>query len=221
MKIFRITSLIIIAILILIAGCSDRDTVKAGKQFSDTILPLAEDNYWIFEDSVFVDGEFDKLEIKKMGITGASQIGYAGETIWVYHWAWYDMPEDKAQIRRSLVRNEDEGLAYYGQKMGSSYTEFARRLFIKYPAEQGEEWTYTEGALIQCVSLETVYETPLGSFQAIEYRMTLGETVQYLYYVPEVGYVGMIEKNNGVIVRKRGLKEYQVDTEDKALSIDL
>ncbi len=200
-------------------ACSDRDTVKVGIQFTDTILPLAEDNYWIFEDSVFVAGEFDKVETKKMAINGASQVGYEGETIWVYHWTWYDMPEDKAQTRRSLVRNEEQGLAYYGQKMGSSYTELNRRLFIKYPVEPNEEWAYTQGAIVQCLALDNVFDTHIGQFETIEYKMTLGEIVQYLYYVPEVGYVGMVEKENGSITRIRRLKDYHIETEDVALRV--
>ena len=206
--IIQITCLVII--LVLTFGCDRRTKISVPTQFEDTILPLAEGNYWLFVDSTFVNGEPDSVFTKKMGITGATQISHQGDKKWVYHWTWFDMPEDKPQVRKSLVTNEPDGLVYYGQRMGASYTEFNRRMFIKYPAEEEEEWTYTQGAIVKCLSVSTPFETPSGVFNAHKYRMTLGEITQYLYYVPEVGYVGMEEVRNGQKVLSRRLTEYVV-----------
>ena len=228
----KIILLLFVAATVFLCGCSKDKKITPEVQFGDTIMPLAEGNYWIYRDSIYEGRELVDTEDSKIKITGSSLISYQGEQKRVYYWNWFEMPEDKPQSRKTLVRNDEGGLFYYGQKMGSSYSQLSQTLFIKYPVDTGQEWSYLQGAIIECISTSEEFETPAGIFDAYVYKVTSGwrslpgftdsadETarfrtaaIQYLYYVPDVGYVGMEAIENGGLVLRRHLKEYKVKQE--------
>ncbi len=238
MKINTIDRILIIfgVILIMLYGCTKDEKVNTEIQYHDKIMPLAEGNYWVYEDSIFVNGSHTHTEHSKIAITGSSTISHQGKKIIVYYWNWFEMPEDKPQIRKSLVRNEPEGLFYYGQKIGSTYSNISKTLFIKYPVDEGEEWAYKSGVIIKCVSSAKEFETKAGVFNVYKHKVvnptamgdmlaftpetvanTRGETIQYLYYAPEIGYIGMKNIQNGEVILKRSLLEFSVE-KDKELS---
>ena len=229
-------------LLLLLISCSKDNKFIPDVQYTNRILPLAIGNYWVYTDSVFTIGQTATVDTTKFGITGYRHITYNNQRETVYYWNWYNMPEDIPQRRRNLVRNEEDGLMYYGQVIGSAVSTINRSLFIKYPVVVGNEWPFTGGYSIENISVSTLFETPVGVFDCYVYSVTppysnrghegsniqslVHETFerseyanlpQELYYSPEVGYVGMIVRNEGTIVYKKTLIDYYVQQEDEGL----
>lgn len=230
--------LLLLVPLLFFNACS-RETVRIPKpQFHNCIMPLAVDNYWIFSDTSY-ELPNAVTETSKIGITGYKRIKYNDERVFVYFWNWFDMPEDTPRKRKTLVRNEQQGLFYYGQKVDSQVTEITRLPFIKYPVEVDEEWTYAADVLIRCLSVSTEYSTPLGDFNCYVYQLVppsnrvgsvlnsfFGLKLDYhhrnnpvtkLYYTPEVGYVGMTITEDNELIFRRELTEYYVEIPDVSL----
>jgi hypothetical protein len=218
--------------LLLFVSCSKDGEKSPGIQYHDTIMPLAVGNYWVFADTTFQD-PYLISETSKISISGYSNIKYNSESFPVYHWNWYDMPEDVPQQRKNLVRNEAEGLFYYGQKIGSSLSEIDRKMFIKFPVNPAAEWNYTGGLTIKCLSTSTLFPTPLGDIECYVYELIPDTREGYrimsallgydfdtaerdneetlLYYSPEIGYVGMTV-NGGTENFVRTLTDFRAQT---------
>ena len=223
--------ILLLAALMIFNGCSKDEKRVAEIQYQDRIMPLAVDNYWLFDDVTY-DSPYEWEEVSKIGISGFRSVTYDSIPTTVYYWNWYDMPQDRPQERKNLVRNEDEGLFYYGQQIGSAISEIRRLLFIKYPVSEGEEWVYADDASIRSVSVSTVIETPLGDLDCLVYEIIpvseegrsfiatqfginrkfyqRNEIITYLYYKPEVGYVGMDIYEGEELIFKRRLSDYYV-----------
>lgn len=231
--------LILLTVLITFIACSDDTTTDPGIQYQDTIMPLAVDNYWVFADSTFNPPHAPVVDTTKIGITGYREINYEGEKLPVYFWNWFRMPENTPQSLKNWMRNEEEGLIYYGQQSGSWSSEVNRILFLKYPAEAGDEWEYTEAFNIRCISTSSSFTTPLGDFDCVVYRViptgsnrreasdllerpyasttSRDEEVRQLYFAPEVGYVGETTMVNGELKATKTLIDYQVQISEERL----
>jgi hypothetical protein len=225
---------VIMLALLLLGGCSKDNGFVPEIQFTDSIMPLAVGNYWIYTDSTFVTHYPAFVDTTKIGITGYRNIKYDEEQITVYYWNWFNMPENVPQQRKNMVRNEEEGLIYYGQVVGSSVSPISRSLFIKYPVSVGEEWPYSSGYTLESISEAAPFTTPLGTFDCYVYllvppsrggtghadiishfdiggqRSDFEGLPRELYYVPEVGYVGMIIREEGQVVYRKTLVDYHV-----------
>lgn len=221
--------ILLLTALLLINGCSEDDVVVPDSQYTDTIMPLAVDNFWTYADTTY--NETNGIEaFSKIGITGYRRITYDNERFFVFLWTGFDMPEDTPRLRSNLVNNEAQGLFYYGQQIDSQTTELNRRLFVKYPAEEGDEWIFTNDTSIRCISVSTPFLTPLGIFDSYVYETASNEgtrffssligieetpslrnnEVTHLYYAPEVGYVGMTRSIDDEITFRRTLIGYYV-----------
>ncbi|MBW6516166.1 MAG: hypothetical protein K0B81_06080 [Candidatus Cloacimonetes bacterium] len=230
--------LLIVLSLLLVFSCSNDSIKDPGIQFYNTIMPLALDNYWLFNDITY-QPPYTWEEESKIEITGFRKVTYNGNEVIVFFWNWYDIETDTPQNRKTLVRNEEEGLYYYGQQIGSTVSDIRRLLFIKYPVSLGDEWEYIDGVSIKCISVSTTIETPLGEIDCYAYEIIpdtkedyralssmLGinressirnEEITYLYYKPEVGYVGMDIYEGEELVFKRRLAEFNVRVPEERL----
>ncbi len=222
--------------LLAITACSKDSKSTPNIQYSGVIMPLAVDNYWVYADTTFEE-TITQTDTTKIGITGHRKITHQSVRKLVYYWNWFEMPEDIPQLRKNLVRNEQEGLIYYGQKSGSEISDINRKLFIKYPAQVDDQWIYTEDVSLRCVSVSTVFSTPLADFDCHVYQIipeseegyrmvssllnykhfeaSRDDQITYLYYAPEVGYVGMTVMQGDEEKFTRTLIDYQVKTPDE------
>ncbi len=226
---------LLISILI-ISNCSKDSKFRPDIQYNNTIMPLAVNNYWIYKDL----GPLINRE-SKIGITGYNRIIYDNEKRTVFFWNWYNMPEDEPQTVKTLVRNEAEGLFYYGQQSGSAISDISRILFIKYPVTEGDEWVYADEVTIKCISESTQLPTELGYFDCYVYQITpqseagyrlisrllginqekgfKGTEETYLYYTPEVGYVGMRVIEDETVTLLRTLRDFYVQIPEERGSL--
>jgi len=233
--------ILLLTVLILFTACSEDSTIDPGVQYHDTIMPLAVDNYWVFADSTFNPPHEPVVDTTKIGITGFREITYEGEKHIVYFWNWFRMPENTPQTLKNWMRNEEEGLIYYGQQIGSWTSDVNRILFLKYPAEVGDEWAYTDAFTIRCVSTSSNFSTPLGDFDCIVYRVIPNESnrdessilltgsntsvpqrdeeVRHLYFAPEFGYIGETTTVNGELKATKTLVDYNVQIPEERLSL--
>lgn len=149
------------------------------------LLPLAEGNSWTFSND------------QTWSITGTKNI--LKQTVSILNFS--------AGMGAYFISWEQGGVVLYGSSEGGvDNVHSSPQVIFKYPATEGE--TYHSDiaiggidALITVGGTDTQIETDMGVFSCYEYVVEFGNSVQYWYLCPEIGFVRyMIDDENMVLV---------------------
>ncbi len=192
-------------------GCGENDTSGPTKP-EDAIVPLSVGNYWAYVDTVFDSGVVTQVDSYKVGVTGTTTITHSDRIYEVFLVKPFDMETDQPNDYASLRRNESDGLWSFGT-MSSMHTRIVRSLLVKYPVSVGDTWqhAYIETSRVECVAVNEEYETPAGTFKCHVYKFQTPHYDIYSYYVPTIGAVAHIAKQNGEILFKQSLFRYHAE----------
>jgi hypothetical protein len=229
----RLMFLFIITILVSSCEKKGNDTITGVINTSSTIVPLVVGNQWEYIDSTFSTTGPPHVDSSKLGITGKISISYQGQSVEVFYWNWYDNKTNHPQDYKWLGKSESDGYYVYGGASSKGVYVLTRALSQKYPLSVGDTWMrpnvtaradstfyIADTSLYRCVSVNQELKTAAGTFSACVYTYqrtrTVGSVVTvidtYLYYVPSIGYVSLLEKQNGVITYRKLLRSYRVTT---------
>lgn len=232
----------LVLVLLFVSGCSkDEDRFSYwGNQSENVLMPFYNYNTWTYVDSVFVSDI--SVHQTKLQITGSRVYTVDDEKKRLFFWNWYKV-EDGVPVEPtnqiSLLRNEDEGLYFFGQIYQGLTSAINQRLFLQYPTEEGNVWPYIMSNIfeVETISLSENVETDAGQFETIKYKVydtsgrgifsselyrflglselshfedTRQESFLYLYYTPDIGYVAMEEYVQGNLVQRKTLKSYLI-----------
>jgi hypothetical protein len=210
-------------IAVLLFSCK-KDSEPETKQV--LIQPLGVGYYWEFVDSTFSNiGDLTNVDTSRLSITGITNVTYKGESIDLYDWSWNTAPNFMW-----LCNYDATGFYMYGGKTDNGTYIYEKSLNIKYPVKINEIWdhiNYSHGQIgdssffyiyntvyYTCLAVNEPFKTKLGSFDCYNYNynyLTNGHPDQtYLYYAPNIGYVGMIEQENGITIYKKTLISYNI-----------
>lgn len=196
---------------------------------NDELIPLEIGNYWVYEASSFFPND-TLVNFWKFGITGSTDILFQGEKIQVFYWVNIDYQTGIPAEIKYYYKNESDGLFIYGATCPTDTLVF-KSLYLKYPVKIAEQWNHQtitilsspnplnecfaagETLSIECIKTSHEFLTPVGRFNCYEFHYQIPQTSnkeKFLYFSPNIGFVGMIEKENNQIVHKWVLKEYQI-----------
>lgn len=231
--------LIVVCTVLLIFSCSKSEDRYSywGNQSDDVLKPFYYYNTWTYVDTVFTP----PLEVyeTKLQITGSRVYDVEGEKKRLFFWNWYNVETGKPTNQISLMRNEEEGLYFYGQIYQGLTSAINKRLFLEFPTETGNTWPYIMSNIyeVETMAVKDTIDTFYGEMEVIRYRVydTSGRSLSedftkifglptslfnrddglnaeniYLYYKPGLGYVAMKSYNNGFLIHKKVLKDYVI-----------
>lgn len=215
-------NILILFFFLIVWGCTKDDNPINDNGLSvSSIMPLKVGNSWTFLDSLFNEnGTFNRVDTSQLKITGKTIISYQDKDIEVYYWDWIDLKNGQPSEIILLCGNDSNGFNIYGGKYLDSIIVLGKFLFLKYPAEVGEEWDYIsiyyqsdrlftigDTSKITCISVNEKLKTAKGTISCYTYtnRRTYLTRIEdiYLYYAENIGYVGYITKINGTVVYKK------------------
>lgn len=220
---------ITIVLTVLMVGCEkEENPVDPGERKTDVVMPLAVGNYWSYTDSIFnTNGGFIARDSSRLVITGSASVQAQGAPAEVYFWNWMNLRTGVADDWKWLTRNEPDGRYMYGGVSSKGTTVLGKYLAEKFPVTAGTTWqrvnivarqdsTFALGDTVQmrCNSVDEPFPTPAGSFKCIVYyyQQTSGTAVRetWLYFAPNVGYVGLVGRLNGITTFRKSLSAYQI-----------
>lgn len=195
----------------------------------DVICPLYVGAAWKYIDSTFTSsGVFSSRDSSMLAIIGKNTISYQSQNLEMFFWNWINLRTYKPQNYSWLVRNENDGLVFYGGYFRTQSTILGRALNIKYPVSINDSWNsprhvfYPSDSTFKvadttkmiCISTNQIFITPAGSMNCYVYTYQRKYTKSgqamtddnCVYYVRNKGYVGMVVKTNGIMVFKKVLK---------------
>lgn len=195
---------------------------SGDKSPSPVIIPLSVGNYWEYVDSTYSStGAFIKADTSRLAIRGDTTIQYQGQGVHVFYWHWTTSPDADW-----LVRNDGDGLYFYGGRTSKGVFLLGKSLNEKFPASAGDSWQkpeyiYQTGdsafsvpdtVTVQCVATDSMFATGAGVFKNYVYtysrKTVLTPAVTELYYAPNKGFIGSIARTNGVVTFKKTLRSY-------------
>jgi hypothetical protein len=223
---YQFIVLFFISILIISCDKKSNDQATGPQTISPTtIVPLVIGNQWSYIDSTYNTNGTVNIDSSFLAITGKSTIQYQNQSLEVFHWNWLDKKTLVPQDWKWLSRNESDGLYMYGGASSKGVFQLGRSQNHKYPTTVGEFWqrisfitgvdsTFRIGdtSIVHCLATDEVFNTPAGSFRAYVTNYQSSGLDIYLYYVPNIGYVGLIDKQNGRMTFKKTMKTYRVST---------
>lgn len=208
---------------IAISSCSKEVSTNIA-----TMQPLGVGYYWNFVDSTFSSsGVLTKVDSSRLGITGKSIYSYKGEQLELFWWNWYDKALKAYTSSKWLSKNDETGCLFYGGVTSDSVYIFGKSLNIKYPVSLNESWerrTYTyhtassktsfyisDTLSVICKAVDEKFTTSIGQLNCnvYEYRRKDQHIID-LYYSLNIGYVGLIDRLNGVILSKKTILSYNL-----------
>jgi hypothetical protein len=208
--------------------CScEKDNVSNNNK--KIIQPLEVGYYWTFVDSTFsYDGILSQVDTSTVSVIGKETLNYKGKEIELFYWKWdfFD--------RIWLSNNEDGGFYLYGLRINDNSYVVEKSLNMKYPITVGDTWDQymfefdQEGLYCyisdtvgnECLYTNKSFSTVVGELDCIVTKYTNLASDEswetYLYHCPDIGYVGLESKLNGVVVFSKRLIDYNL-TVGKAL----
>ncbi|HEY4612495.1 MAG TPA: hypothetical protein VII11_05895 [Bacteroidota bacterium] len=220
----------IVFLVLFVLSCEKNDN-PVGDDKADVIMPLTVGNQWSFIDSTFsTSGAFVRRDSSRLGITGTTSIQYGGATVQVFQWNWFNIQTGVADPWKWLTCNEPDGRYVYGGQSAKGTFVLSKSLSEKFPVTVGDTWLryniITTGdstfkvrdtLLMRCTALEEPFNTSAGTLKCIVYYYQQPPTIpgtvirdQWLYYVPNLGYVGLVGRQNGVVVFKKTISWFQL-----------
>jgi hypothetical protein len=165
------------------------------------LLPLSSRNYWIYLDSVFIDGEFIRVEMDTMQFTETFQTEVDG-LIW-----WKGNKE--IGIPETCYAN-DSAIFGLNQRLFSSDPVFDVKKEIYYSAQDSIRFltSFSDEAAIGTQKMHKSVTTPMGTFSDCIFMEKFAPTYRrdQLYFEPGIGIVKYI-------FQKAPLGEYVIKTQ--------
>lgn len=211
-------------------GCSKNDDNNdVSDNSSKVIMPLGVGYTWDYIDSTFTSaGKVESVDSSRLVITG-----YVYDSIKAYLWTWYDFHSKTYNDVSELINTNDKGFVDYGF-MYNNVRYFNNNknnyLYLKYPVNLNDKWqsfsigysindrkvtTHPDTVSLTCTSINKKLHTKAGDFDCYVY--TSSETnsegnviEQSMYFAPNIGYLGFIQKENGIVFSKKLLKSYSL-----------
>jgi hypothetical protein len=223
--------------LLLASGCSTKWNSPAIPQIAvNDIVPLAVGNQWTYVDSTFAagTGALQTVDSSRVMITGHGTIRVSGTACDVYDWTWVDPVTGVPDPVSFVVGTAPNGTYSYGGRSSAGLYSTGRFLELRYPVYLNDSWLQHEVVYwsargfvdttfaYQCTAPSLQFHlSPTDSLRSVEYYFNYfffysndpnhshhAET--FLYYCPGVGYVGLVEKLDGVIVGSKRLRHFQL-----------
>ena len=221
MKIIKV-SFIIISFLFI--SCIKDDNSVNPEDSTGVIMPLEVGNEWIYIDSTFSEsGSLEKVDTSKLAITSKTIINYNGKNIEVFIFE-----SDQTKNVKTFLRNEIDGLYIYGGRYFDKDFLLGKSLLCKYPVNVGDIWEQKiydynirdstffiwDTLLTTCISINQKLNTSRGELECYvyNYQQNFGNEIYDIsyYFVRNQGYVGAINRINGILRFKKTLKTYVV-----------
>jgi hypothetical protein len=143
---------------------------------------------------------------------------------YAYKYEWENADSGLLVVYRDYYPLELRGLYVVGDYVGDSTRIYAKeKLLLSYPAADGRTWVVAPDSADSTSlpdSFETVTTTAqffvpdagsmtaVTSYTCLLYKETLGPTVCYYYYYPDIGCVGTLRYKNGVLRQSTILKNF-------------
>jgi hypothetical protein len=224
------------AALLLSAGCGSRwnSPVIAPIQVNP-IVPMAVGNRWTYVDSTFATGtgQLQSVDSSRVEITGREDIRYQGVVCEAYDWTWTNPANGSPDDFSFVVGTAPNGIYEYGGRSSSGLFMPGRLLELRYPVYLNDSWTaheilhYASRGFVdttytyQCSAPDTLLRTPAGMLRCVEYLYTYfffysndplhsHRSELFIYYRPGVGYVGFVQKLDGVVTASKRLRSYRL-----------
>jgi hypothetical protein len=203
-----------------------------------SILPLEKGNQWTYSDTRYnvagdVLGSRDQLDLEIARVYGRS-----GMKLIKLEWAYSDTFDEYVYAyeweqtnRGHLVAYRDldvaqKGVYIIGEYQNASARLYASaRLWLAYPADVGTNYQVllpdtadTVPFTMEIVSTDALFYCPLGGSEHVSaarfydcylYKQTKGNAVSYYYYNSEVGAVGYLRYEDGVLLRTYILTSFE------------
>jgi len=216
-------NLLLLLIVISLLSCK-KETESETKQ--SLIQPLGVGYYWEFVDSTFSDiGTLINVDTSRLSITGNAQIAYNHTTLDLYFWSWSFNPK-----YIWLCNYDTKGFYFYGGKTDNGTYIYGKSLSVKYPVNINESWNNIKYSYSQigdssfffisdtvsykCEAIHEEFLTGVGPFNCYKISYSHNQNdlqyKTYLYYSLDIGYVGMIDKQNGITRFKKTLISYSL-----------
>ncbi len=225
-------SCLVVLFALLLAACQkNTNPLDSTSNAAATIMPLVVGNQWTYIDSSFSStGTLLLRDSSKLAITGTTTIQYGGASTQVYHWNWLNVRTGVADDWRWLTRVESDGRYMFGGMSSKGTFVLVKTLSEKFPVSVGESWQrynivartdstfrVQDTLLVRCTALDEPFNTLVGTLKCVVYyyqqrpvTSTAYPRDTWLYYAPNIGYVGLIGRENGVLVFKKTLISYQL-----------
>ncbi|HED38294.1 MAG TPA: hypothetical protein ENI76_08645 [Ignavibacteria bacterium] len=220
-----LAAVFVLFLFFFISSCNkNENTVNPVDNNTSVIFPLKVGNQWNYIDSTFDENNsLVKVSSSSLRITGSTNITYNGKSLEVFYWNWIDVANNKPGDIKWLIRNETDGLYFYGGRYLDSNFVFKKTLSEKYPVNVGDTWnniTYSfsttnssfeisDTSLFTCIYVNKKFKTPIGELDSYvyNYQKTIDNEINdiYLYFSKDVGYIGFESKINGILRRKKTL----------------
>jgi len=197
----------------------EKDETEGINDLKKLIQPLEVGYNWTFIDSTFDnEGTLTKVDTSTVSVIGSEIVNYDGKQIELFFWKW-DFYE-----RIWLYVNEEENLYKYGLRDDNKNYIITQSLNQPYPVNIGDTWSSyhfnlqvendtTFGVIRDTTEYECIYKdytlnTKIGNLECIVKHTSddLGE--RYIYYSPNIGYVGLENRVDGIIRFKKTLMNY-------------
>ncbi len=163
---------------------------------------------------------YDYVDSSLVKIDGTRTITVGQKLIILYKIKWFTQADtDNEDQSYWLERQEADGLYIYGFQVGEKDT-LVKSMDLKYPVKEGDSWirkvadysaTYNNWSVdfeeITCISTNTKFETPMGTYTCIVYSSSSGYDE---YYVPKLGLVGNVGYADNYISLKSCIYDYKI-----------
>jgi len=186
---------------------------------SNFIQPLEVGYNWTYIDSTFSnDGIIDKIDTSTLSIIDSEIINSDGKDLSVFYWKW------DFSNTIWLYANENGNLYNYGIISNEEKNLFAPSLKLPYPIGMGDLWesihynfieTYDSLFVsnidtLECLYTDYPFNTSIGELNCITVynKEILDDMETYTYYAPNIGYVGLVKKENDIVIFKKTLINY-------------
>lgn len=223
-------NLLFLLITISLLSCK-KETEPETKQ--RLIQPLGVGYYWEFVDSTFSDTGLTEVDTTRLTIVGNSRIEYNNAILNLYFWSWSNIPQYSW-----LCNYDTTGFYFYGGKTDNGTYIYGKSLSIKYPVSINESWNnikylysqigdssffyISDTVSYKCEAVSEAFNTGVGLLNCYKIHYTSisndSQSEVYLYNSLDIGYVGMIKKQNGVIRFKKTLISYSLTNPDSSIN---
>lgn len=216
-------------------GCGGKwndPAIPASPQ--NDIVPFAVGNRWTYVDSTFnrSNGAFLATDSTRWDVTRHELLDVSGRVYDAWDYTRVNPVTGVADTASLVLGTVPNGLYLYGGRSPRSLYLPGRRLLYRYPANlndswvvneltfDGANWIFSSDSIYQCSAPATTFDSPrLGNVACTEYNH--GYYFFYAndpnhshrfdrrsYYKPGVGYLGMVEVLDGVVIHTRRLKQF-------------
>ncbi|MFC0878989.1 hypothetical protein ACE01N_20510 [Saccharicrinis sp. FJH2] len=201
----------------------EKDESEAKDEFDKLIQPLEIGYSWTFIDSTFTnEGTLTKVDTSTVSVIGSEIANYDGKEIELFYWKWdfYD--------RIWLKANEEGNNYIYGLREDDKSYLITKSLNHPYPLDIGDTWSkynfrlqeendtifgvISDTTETECKYKDYFFNTMIGDLECVVsfYTRQIDNDLseKFIYYSPNIGYVGLENKVNSIVTFKKTLMNY-------------